>query len=1331
MAVRKVVPGSLTDAYKLRQGDFAPSLVGNQFTDPNAFFTLGNFAITSNFEGRVAQDFKLGEWSDYYNLNNLNITESELQTMVSNNVYVNLNYDKTNINRYVYFGSFYKFLENTVQEIIVKWPASLSITVNPINANQQRPSGINTILDFNYDTPTDTATFKTPTVGVNNPYNLDYTDNPFGQDNIPSQVSEYVLSDENDNEYTIKGMTGKTTGDRYIYFNINGKVFNGLSGTTFSQRNFQIKPTKTIRDKFFINLTDFQNLLLDRLTIPIYNFTINVPIKYGNGDIGFTLKSFSWPTSDGYNLDINTASYEDYIENLFKIANLYDENKTDLVLRRFVSDSIIEYDTEGEGTSQTGMRVSKLLRVYGVEFDVIKKYIDGISFANVVTYNKKDNTSDSLIKIMAKTLGFDTLITTGNAFNLLENDEEGDDPQFAGYSRELSAKEIDIELWRRLVINAWWLFRSKGTRKVLEFFMKLFGINNCLVTMDERVYLAKDRLDLNAVRRQFNSLFGPDYFDLNYNTFPFDDNGFPEVPKDDETFWFQNDGFWYNGGNIRTTGNNPHYGTYDFGQRYWDRFRCFIEEFQETTNINRTEPLITNYFTEYNNGTFTPNENGQPFSNYGQEVSPFFVNPDDNINVLSAGLVSFGNADGPINVRDSGDTHSLRITFQAGESELCADCPTDITFHPSGLIYISDPKTQTSVPHDIEECCDFYWGPNTVPCEGWVWSEVTNGEGFEGFIDANGTTTYYVENEECCSRFGLIPKTTENGVICFKKTISNPADSAEVIVIDGPDGNTTDCQLTFLQTNITGVGGTLTTNNDCVGNSIVFKDVPQTEWSGTGSAPATAQFTIDAPTASVTNPITLTITTKGPISGIVAGASQPGIYYVLKKLPSSPGPIPIIVFSDFKNPYQTLSTDILLDEAGPSTYVMEVYPYNSGDNYFEVCTDCGQTGFGFSGPTNRQQEPNNTTPIGVDQQGTIPPVDENFYYCWWCPPESALDLINTPESFLSNIGDSETQILTLATQYGYTGNDPLEARTFLIMVMNTYFSNGKSFYMFNGEILKNEECCKLRGGTWNPKTKLCEIVTNVDECSRETTINFNGLFGTLIDDTQPVGVDNFTILSQSCCLSLGYYFGSPTISLITASGTYEQLRATYNTIQTLGNEKLGCFPCPREIKETVLDDNTINITDLSGNTLSNACCTSLGFEYIQTQGSTPFCRRCTDPLIDNISNTITNLDGSLYNKDCCENIDGFYASEPLLNVFGEEVSGVGCYICPPYIPPTFHPIASPGNYLLDIQTIGGIEYTIITDTNGVPISENCCIYYKSVSGNQNALWQIGVGCYLA
>ena len=1317
MAVRKVVPGSLTDAYKLRQGDFAPSLVGNQFTDPNAFFTLGNFNITSNFDGRVAQDFKLGEWSDYYNLNNLEITEAELQTMVSNNIYVRLNYDKTNINRYVYFGSFYKFLENTIQEIIVKWPASLSVTVNAISPNQIRPSGINTVLDYNYDTPTDTATFKTPTGGVNNPYNLDYTDNPFGQNNIPSQISEYVLSDENNNEYVIQNMTGKTTGDNYIYFKIRGKVFNGLSGTTFAQRKFYIKPVKAIRDKFFINLTDFQNLLLDRLTIPRYNFTINVPIKYDDGDIGFILKSFTWPTTDGDNLDISTFAYENYIEELFKIANLYDENKTDLVLRRFVSDSIIEYDTEGEGTSQTGMRVSKLLRVYGVEFDVVKKYIDGISFANVVTYNKKDNTSDSLIKIMAKTLGFDTLITTGNAFNLLENDEEGDDPQFSGYSRELSAKEIDIELWRRLVINAWWLFRSKGTRKVLEFFMKLFGINNCLVTMDERVYLAKDKLDLSEVRRQFNSLFGPAYFDINYNTFPFDDYGFPETPKDTDTFWFQNDGFWYNGGNIRTTGNNPHYGVYDFGQRYWDRFRCFVDGFQQTINVNKIEPLITNYFTEYNNGTFTPDSGGQAFSNYGQEVAPFFVNPNDNINVLSAGLVSFGHTDGPTNVRDSGNTHSLRITFQAGESELCADCPTDITFGPDGLIYVIDDNGK-SVPHNIEECCDFYWAPNEIPCEGWVLERVLSAEGWESFITEDGTSTYYVKNEDCCYRFGLTPQTTADGIVCINDGTSPTSPSATVGTSVGEIGVPTNTSipgfnLNMLETILTpsqivdcssgGVGGILTSVNNSACN------------------------TNSCPDSSYGQLIVNLGTTVNIIFEVFGGATALCCSY--SALLDINNTIHLLDSPTYTNNTTTITL-------GPGTYDLKLslMSYTCGSGYASITVEENITTIGGIDLF----EPFNPA-VGVNasettqgQGGTIPPVDENFYYCWWCPPQTEISIIGTARDFLLNIGNSETQILTLAAQYGYNGHDPVEAQNFLYTLMNTYFSGGNNFYMVNGEILKNEECCKLRGGTWNPKTKLCEISVVVDDCLRENVIPFNGLAGMLIDDTQTVGIQNFTILEESCCTSLGYYYGGLTTFLTNVSGGTEYISPNFSTVEVLqaNQTESGCFLCPREIKEILLADNTIGIADSSGNTLSDYCCTSLGYTYVQKDIFDPlsvsFCKKCstTAIIVDSTGNIVTDTDGSILGESCCEALGYYFYS-------GDIWTTDNCYICPPVGNPAFWPISGTysNNYLLNNINVNGTTYTVITDSNGAALNQKCCLYFGSQPGTPTVTYDLTIGCY--
>lgn len=706
MAIKKVVPGSLTEAYKLRQGDFAPSLVGNQFTDPNAFFTLGNFAITRNFQGRIAKDFKLGEWSDYYNLDNLQITEEEMDTLVSENLTVRLNFDTTNLERYVYFGNFSKFLESEIEDVILKWPASLQVSPNPVEPTTTRPTNINTILDFVYDDETDLTTFKSPRLAFNNPYNLDYSDNIFNPNNVTSQIDSYVLSNSSGNEYVIQSMTGFSVDDNYVYFVVKGNPFEEIV-STFGKPIFHIKPTKKIRNDFFINLSDFQKILLNRLTIPEYTFVVDVPIKYEDGTIGFSKKSLRWPTSDGYNLDINTIAYSNYIEEFFYVASLFDRNKTDLVVRRLVSDSIVEYDTDGEGDEQTGMRVTKLLRIYGAEFDVIKKYINGISFANVVTYNKKDNTSDDLIKIMAKTLGFDVLLMNSTGFDLTGINNQGDSPQFGGYSRELSPKEIDIELWRRLVINAWWLFRSKGTRKVLEFFMNLFKINGCLISMDEIIYLAKDKLDLFKTRRQFTELLGSDFFDENFDILPFDVFGFPKVPTNTNTFWFQNDGFWYNGGNESVLGNNPHFGVYDYGQRYWGRFRCFISDFSPVTEVTNTLTNVTSYFSDFNKGTFEyDKDGGSSLVPYGREIPDFLSN---NPNVVAAGTVLYGETNGPKTIVDSEDLYAFRITFNGGDT-FCGDCPTESGFGGDGLVYVIDPNGK-SVPLDIEECCEFYWLP--------------------------------------------------------------------------------------------------------------------------------------------------------------------------------------------------------------------------------------------------------------------------------------------------------------------------------------------------------------------------------------------------------------------------------------------------------------------------------------------------------------------------------------------------------------------------------------------------------------------------------------------
>jgi hypothetical protein len=142
MATIKVTPRSLTDAYKTRQGDASPNLVGLQFTNGSSIFTFGNFEITSNFQPKLAKDFMLGgEWSDYYSLNNLNLTQETSTALLSNDLNVRLNFNPLNIDRYVYFGSFYELTKVTVETIIQKWKGS--VYVNPQNNTN---AILNTIL---------------------------------------------------------------------------------------------------------------------------------------------------------------------------------------------------------------------------------------------------------------------------------------------------------------------------------------------------------------------------------------------------------------------------------------------------------------------------------------------------------------------------------------------------------------------------------------------------------------------------------------------------------------------------------------------------------------------------------------------------------------------------------------------------------------------------------------------------------------------------------------------------------------------------------------------------------------------------------------------------------------------------------------------------------------------------------------------------------------------------------------------------------------------------------------------------------------------------------
>lgn len=702
MALIKVVPRSLTEAYKKREGDFSPNLVGLQFTDPNAFFTFGNFQITTNLESRVSKDFVLGgEWSDYYNLTNLNVTQQESDVILSNEIFVRLNFDPNKIDRYVYFGSFYEYARVTLEQVIQKWKGS--VYLNPtLNTNVP----VNTVLSFNYNSGDDVSTFLIPKSVISNPFELIVDDNssapPVGEIyNLTFSYNKYVIWSNNKN-YNVIGYTGSSDNYQYMVVKTTGNPFPTLTASTFGQFTYHLKPNDVEVELFFEELNDFEKILLNRLVTPIYTASFDVPVE--SEGITFTqTKSITWPTSDGYNIDINTRNYATYVENLLAIASNFDANKTDLVSRRFVSESIHEFDTNGGGDPAYGMKVTKLLKIYGREFDEVKKYIDGISFANVVTYDKLDNTSDELIKIIAKNLGFDVLLTvTSDNFNLTEQILTTPDTPFSGYSRSLSAKELDIELWRRLVINAWWLYKSKGTRKVLEFIFNLFKVPECMLTLNEYVYLASNRLDTTNVYGELQKIYNDDTFSfLTANPTPMDEYGFPLPLSQTLDNYFQNDGFWYNNGTDITTGNNPHIGPYDIGTKYFDQFRCFVPNFNDYLTGLTTVTEIKNYFTDYDNGNF--GENALPiYPNYG----PVINSVSTNATVTESGYVLLGDAQGPTYMVPENKNSSLKIKFNAGNSTtICEPCNYDLEYGEDGFVYkIGTPREILSDP----KCCQHY-----------------------------------------------------------------------------------------------------------------------------------------------------------------------------------------------------------------------------------------------------------------------------------------------------------------------------------------------------------------------------------------------------------------------------------------------------------------------------------------------------------------------------------------------------------------------------------------------------------------------------------------------
>ena len=515
------------------------NLNGNYFNNVTSetIFSFGSFTVTSNFEGRVPKDYSntLSSFVRPVTLETMGLTQTQSDVIHQYNTNAVLNLDKSDLNTFVRFGSAYEFLRVSIQNIITAYPASLFMN------SQLKHTGVITFTNFHYDPITNISTFRIPTGCTVNTFglaiNYGNVSNPDNNiiKNLNLSYDKYVVWSSinlTGNSYTIIGYTGYTgnvpTAANYknIIVQTIGNPFPTIGNGSTGSIDFHIKPNNIIFEDFRSLLNDYEKYIVSQRVsgnTSGFKFTLKDPTLLDNGTISYSNTSILWVTSDNYNIDINTPKYSNFLNIVLAIGSKYDAIKTDLIARFLTPASIKTYDLTEDG------KMTKLLRLYGREFDQIKQFIDSLVNINRVSYDKINNVPDQLIKNMSRTFGWNYFSLVNetelmNSFLTLDDTERN-------LETDLMPAEIDIELWRRTIMNTSYFWKSKGTREAIKSMFLLIGIPEPFINITEYVYTVDGKIDPNTVPFKLS--------DFPTNSLPYDSDGYPKAPLETSDFFFQ------------------------------------------------------------------------------------------------------------------------------------------------------------------------------------------------------------------------------------------------------------------------------------------------------------------------------------------------------------------------------------------------------------------------------------------------------------------------------------------------------------------------------------------------------------------------------------------------------------------------------------------------------------------------------------------------------------------------------------------------------------------------------------------------------------------------
>ncbi len=603
------------------EGTFSDNIVGLQTVEGGGL-TQGNFEFTTSVTEKVNRTFNVGAFSEPMSLEAMNIDNlDESRRIIASQFRVYPNYDVSQVLNFSMYGSLAKRFSVSVLNVINQFPASLDVVF--LNLNFFTGA---TAENISYDKVNDETYFRVSVDRFKNPFDIDYSISaatnlsvreiqvsPYR--NLYNTYLDYCVS-INDNIFQILSFTpSQTLSTGFIEFYVSGAPFGETATTIFDE--YQIRPNDFVVDRVFSeNLDEVEKFLVNRLIRPEYTAVFQVPEQNEGGQFYTKFDQVTWPKDGPWNLDIRSFLFDDYLIKLQEIAENLDSFKTNLISRFLVTDALKEFDTLGQ-------KVEKVFQIYGRSFDQVKQFIDALAYMNSVNYNPSNDIPSQLLVNLAQTLGW-----TSN-FSPITNEDflssvfgNTSTPTYPGYARALTPTELNYSFYRNLILNASYLFKSKGTRRSVEFILRLIGAPDSLIEFNEHIYLADQKINLDQFYTQWAQISGGTYVNespayipgdtykikgqvftaittstsyedvrINLSDYPVDEDGFPKSPRDTENYFFQIGAGWYEStpkhrspdqvqinGQI-FTGQNLDIQTqlqpFTYGQTYLDRFRDF------------------------------------------------------------------------------------------------------------------------------------------------------------------------------------------------------------------------------------------------------------------------------------------------------------------------------------------------------------------------------------------------------------------------------------------------------------------------------------------------------------------------------------------------------------------------------------------------------------------------------------------------------------------------------------------------------------------------------------------------------------------------------------